>query len=69
MLVKVQDGFYLNTAHIIAVRVSKNMMDHSFLVDIAYTPDHAEPKGRYQKKFKTQIEANAFLQQLHQKTV
>lgn len=68
MLVKIQDGFYLNTAHIIAIHVSKEMKDDSFVVDIAYTPHHAQAKGSYQKTFNTKAEAERFLQQLNQKT-
>lgn len=44
------------------------MTDHSFLVNIAYTPHHMQEKGSFQKKIKTKAETEIFLQQLHQKT-
>lgn len=66
MLVKIEDGFYLNSAHIIAIRVSKSMIDQDFLIEIEYTPNHSLATGSYQKHFSSKLGADAFLQKLHQ---
>ena len=36
MLVKVEDGFYLNSQHIIAVRISKKSQDDAFIITVEY---------------------------------
>ncbi|MFW1800239.1 hypothetical protein ACG9YX_09420 [Acinetobacter nematophilus] len=66
MLVKIEDGFYLNSLHIIAVHVSKNMITQDFSIDIKYTPHSQKENGTYHKKCQTKAEADLFLQSLHQ---
>lgn len=66
MLVKIEDGFYLNTQHIIAIRVSKNATDGNFVVAIEYTPNNVQSMGSYEKVFNSKVEAEIFLQTLHQ---
>jgi len=66
MLVKIEDGFYLNSIHIIAIHVSKNLITQIFSVDIEYTPNNQSANGTYHKKFQTKAEADLFLQSLHQ---
>ncbi|CAB1213189.1 hypothetical protein [Acinetobacter bouvetii] len=66
MLVKIEDGFYLNAQHIIAIRVSKNATDGNFLVQIEYTPNNIQAMGTYQKAFDNKLEAEIYLQTLHQ---
>ncbi|OTG71322.1 hypothetical protein B9T26_12410 [Acinetobacter sp. ANC 4169] len=66
MLVKIEDGFYLNTQHIIAIRVSKNATDGNFVVTIEYTPNNIQSMGSYEKVFNSKLEAEIFLQTLHQ---
>ena len=66
MLVKIEDGFYLNSIHIIAVHVSKNMITQNFSIDIEYTPHNCKANGTYNKKCETKVEADNFLQSLHQ---
>lgn len=66
MLVKIEDGFYLNTQHIIAIRVSKNATDGNFVVEIEYTPNNIQSMGSYEKVFNSKLEAEIFLQTLHQ---
>ncbi len=66
MLVKIEDGFYLNSQHIIAIRVSKNVTDGNFAVLIEYTPNHVRAIGSHQKNFSSKLEAEIYLQNLHQ---
>ncbi|OAL79039.1 hypothetical protein AY606_06315 [Acinetobacter sp. SFB] len=66
MLVKIEDGFYLNSLHIIAIRVSKSSSDGHFVVVIEYTPNNVQAMGTYQKNFDSKIEAEIYLQTLHQ---
>ena len=66
MLVKIEDGFYLNSQHIIAIRVSKNISDGKFVVVIEYTPNNIQATGSYQKNFDSKLEAEIYLQNLHQ---
>ncbi len=66
MLVKIEDGFYLNSIHIIAVHVSKNMITQNFSIDIEYTPNNHQANGVYHKRCETKAEADLFLQGLHQ---
>jgi hypothetical protein len=66
LLVKIEDGFYLNTQHIIAIRVSKNATDGNFVVAIEYTPNNVQSMGSYEKVFNSKVEAEIFLQTLHQ---
>ena len=66
MLIKIEDGFYLNSHHIIAIRVSKSSSDGHFVVGIEYTPNNIQAMGTYQKTFDSKIEAEIYLQTLHQ---
>jgi len=66
LLVKIEDGFYLNSQHIIAIRVSKNATDGNFAVLIEYTPNNIQAMGSYQKNFASKLEAEIYLQNLHQ---
>lgn len=66
MLVKIEDGFYLNSVHIIAIRVSKNMINQYFSIDIDYTPNSYKASGTYHKQFQNKEDADAFLQKLNQ---
>jgi hypothetical protein len=66
MLVKIEDGFYLNSQHIIAVRIAKNINEEYFRVNIEYTPHNTQARGLYQKTFANKIEAEIYLQNLHQ---
>jgi hypothetical protein len=66
MLVKIENGFYLNSQHIIAVKVSKNAVNGQFMLDIEYTPNSMQSVGIYQKKFDNKLEAELYLQGLHQ---
>jgi hypothetical protein len=66
LLVKIEDGFYLNSQHIIAIRVSKSTSDGHFVVVIEYTPNNIQAMGTYQKTFDSKIEAEIYLQTLHQ---
>lgn len=66
MLVKVEDGFYLNSQHIIAVRISKNAQDGVFVVAVEYTPNSVQHTGLFEKHFNNGIEAEVYLQSLHQ---
>ncbi len=66
MLVKIEDGFYLNSAHIIAIRVSRNMITQCFSIDIDYTPNNQKASGTYHKQFQNKVDADAFLQKVHQ---
>ena len=36
MLVKIEDGFYLNTVHIIAIRIAKSAELGTFQVNVEY---------------------------------
>ena len=67
MLVKIDDGFYLNTQHIISVNICKNPFNHEFEVTLGYTPHTAQNAGEFKKKFSSQLEAEIFLSELHQK--
>lgn len=66
MLVKIKDGFYLNSRHIIALRVNRILNEERFMVSIEYTPHSMQDKGLYQRIFPNKIEAELFLQALHQ---
>ena len=66
MLVKIEDGLYLNSIHIIAVHVSKNMITQNFSIDIEYTPNNLRANGTYHRKFQNKVDADVFLQSLHQ---
>jgi len=66
LLVKIEDGFYLNSQHIIAIRVSKNAYDGKFVVVIEYTPNNIQATGSYQKNFDSKLEAEIYLQTLYQ---
>jgi len=66
LLIKIEDGFYLSSQHIIAIRVSKSSSDGHFIVVIEYTPNNIQAMGTYQKTFDSKIEAEIYLQTLHQ---
>lgn len=66
MLVKVEDGFYLNSQHVIAVRISKNAFDGVFVVAVEYSPNSLQATGLFEKKFSNGIDAEVYLQNLHQ---
>lgn len=51
MLVKIEDGFYLNTRHIIAVHVSRNAATGLFEISLQYTPHSIQQAGEYKKVF------------------
>lgn len=67
MLLKVEDGFYLNTEHIIAVNVSKNVETSLFEILLQYTPNSTQQTGEVKKVFGSQLEAEIFLNELNQK--
>ena len=67
MLVKIEDGFYLNTQHIIAVQVSRNVTTSLFEMKLQYSPSSIQSNAEYIKVFDSQIEAEIFLNELHQK--
>lgn len=67
MLLKIEDGFYLNTQHIIAVRIFKSELEGQFEVSIEYTAHAANHIGMYRKDFSNQVDAEAFLQELNLK--
>jgi hypothetical protein len=64
MLVKLDDGFYLNTQHIIAVRIEKSLQG-GFVVATEYTPNSVQKTGVFEKQFDSGIEAEMYLQNLH----
>ena len=66
MLVKIENGFYLNAQHIIAVRVSRSESKGAFSVNIEYTPNSAHKAGVYEIAFETKIDAERYLQTLNQ---
>ena len=66
MLVKIENGFYLNAQHIIAVRVSRSEAKGQFIVNIEYTPNSAHKAGVYEIAFETKIDAERYLQMLNQ---
>lgn len=65
MLVKIDDGFYLSSHHIIAIRVYKDLQQ-TFVVSVEYTPNSAQNIGVFEKKFATSREAEQYLQTLNQ---
>ncbi|MGI1795674.1 hypothetical protein [Acinetobacter variabilis] len=67
MLVKIEDGFYLNTRHIIAVHVSRNAATGLFEISLQYTPHSIQQAGEYKKVFNSQPDAELFLNELNQK--
>lgn len=67
MLVKIEDGFYLNTRHIIAVHVSRNAATGLFEISLQYTPYSIQQAGEYKKLFNSQLDAELFLNELNQK--
>lgn len=66
MLVKVEDGFYLNSQHIIAVRISKKRQDDAFIITVEYSPNSTQNAGLFEKKFYNGVDAEVYLQNLHQ---
>ena len=52
--------------HFTAIRVSKNATDGNFVVAIEYTPNNIQSMGSYEKVFNSKLEAEIFLQTLHQ---
>lgn len=67
MLVKIEDGFYLNTVHIIAIRIAKSAELGTFQVNVEYSPHNHQASGLFQKTFMQQSAAEHYLQNLHQK--
>lgn len=67
MLVKIEDGFYLNIRHIIAVHVSRNAATGLFEISLQYTPHSIQQAGEYKKVFNSQLDAELFLNELNQK--
>lgn len=67
MLIKIEDGFYLNSEHIIAVRVVKGLVFHQFDMTIEYTPHASNQIASYTKTFDSSLAAEQFLQMLNQK--
>lgn len=65
MLIKVEDGFYLNTQHVIAVRVVRLPLTSDFEVIIEYTPNGSCNVGEFKRRFNTQLEAETFLKELN----
>lgn len=65
MLVKIENGFYLNSQHIIAIQVSKNELLGSFLVSVEYTPNSSQKEGLYQISFQSKSEAEAYLHNIN----
>lgn len=51
MLVKIEDGFYLNTVHIIAIRIAKSAELGTFQVNVEYSPHNHQASGLFQKTF------------------
>lgn len=66
MLVKIEDGFYLNTVHIIAIRIVKSVELGTFQVNIEYSPHNHHASGLFQKTFIQQSVAEQYLHNLHQ---
>ncbi len=66
MLVKIEDGFYLNSQHVIAVRVSKNAHNGTFTVGVEYTPNSVQNTGLFEKHFNNGVDAEIYLQSLNQ---
>lgn len=67
MLIKIDNGFYLNSQHIIAVRIVKGACQGQFEVTVEYTPHATAQIGLYKKYFDSQHEAEMFLQELNQR--
>lgn len=67
MLVKIEDSFYLNTQHIIALQVSKKPANDLFEISIQYTPYSAHQAAEHKKVFASQQDAERFLNELNQK--
>jgi hypothetical protein len=65
MLVKVEDGFYLNTQHIIAVRLTRLPLSNDFEVTIEFTPNNHAKQGEFKRRFNSQMETEAFLKELN----
>ena len=66
MLVIIEDGFYLNTVHIIAIRIAKSAELGTFQVNVEYSPHNHQASGLFQKTFMQQSAAEHYLQNLHQ---
>ncbi|WP_180007319.1 MULTISPECIES: hypothetical protein [unclassified Acinetobacter] len=65
MLVKVDEGFYLNSHHIIAIRINRDLLD-TFVVSVEYTPNSVQNTGVFEKKFNARRDAEHYLQTLNQ---
>lgn len=65
MLVKVDEGFYLNSHHIIAIRINRDLLD-TFVVSVEYTPNSVQSTGVFEKKFNARRDAEQYLQTLNQ---
>lgn len=69
MLVKIDHGFYLNSQHIIAIKVAKNMQNGHFVMNIEYTPNSMQKEGVFMKEFDNKLDAELYLQSLHKEMV
>ena len=67
MLIKIEDGFYLNSQHIIAIRVVKGAAYNQFDMIIEYTPHASSQIASFKKTFEGALAAEQFLQMLNQK--
>lgn len=65
MLVKIDNGFYLNTQHIIAIRVARVQSGGKFNVNVDYTPNNAAATGSYLMSFDHKSEAEEYLNSLN----
>lgn len=67
MLIKIQDGFYLNSQHIIAVSVQRLAVVGDFEITIQYSLHDPHQANEIKRRFATQRDAETFLQELNQK--
>jgi hypothetical protein len=66
MLVKIENGFYLNSHHIIAIRVAKCDQTGHFIIHLEYTPNSMQKVGNHKISFATKAEAENYLHTLNQ---
>lgn len=67
MLIKIQEGFYLNSQHIIAVSVKRLEAVGDFEITIQYSAHDPLHANEVKRRFATKIDAEIFLQELNQK--
>lgn len=65
MLVKIENGFYLNSQHIIAIHVSKCESSGDFFVNLEYTPNSFQKIGQYKITFHSKSDAENYLHTLN----